>query len=77
MNSRPLSRTISSATAGSQLRLLRQQARLSQLDLALITGISQRHLSRIETGRAKPSLATLHALLMTLNTPLEQCNNVF
>ena len=45
--------------------------------MALITGISQRHLSRIETGRAKPSPATLHALLMTLNTPLEQCNNVF
>lgn len=49
---------------------------MSQLDLALITGISQRHLSCIETGRAKPSPATLHAL-MTLNTPLEQCNNVF
>lgn len=77
MNSRPLSRTISSATAGSQLRLLRQQARLSQLDLALITGISQRHLSCIETGRAKPSPSTLHALLMALNTPLEQCNSVF
>lgn len=45
--------------------------------MALITGISQRHLSCIETGRAKPSPATLHALLMTLNTPLEQCNNVF
>lgn len=62
---------------GQQLRQLRRQAGLSQLDLALITGISQRHLSCIETGRARPSPATLHALLMTLETPLEQGNAAF
>lgn len=67
----------SSTNAGTQLRQLRRQARLSQLDLALITGVSQRHLSCIETGRAKPGPATLHALLMALQVPLEQCNSVF
>lgn len=62
---------------GAQLRILRKQAGLSQLDLALITGISQRHLSCIETGKAKPSTGTLHALLSALDAPLEQSNSIF
>ncbi|OIN46058.1 transcriptional regulator [Pseudomonas azotoformans] len=65
------------ATAGEQLRHLRRQARLSQLDLALITGVSQRHLSCLETGRAKPSPGTLHNLLTALEAPLDQRNRVF
>lgn len=65
------------STAGEQLRQLRRRAKLSQLDLALITGVSQRHLSCIETGQAKPSPGTLHNLLTALETPLEQCNGVF
>ncbi|MCK1787588.1 helix-turn-helix domain-containing protein, partial [Pseudomonas sp. TNT11] len=65
------------ATAGEHVRQLRRQAHLSQLDLALITGISQRHLSCLETGRAKPSPGTLHNLLTALQTPLDQCNRVF
>ena len=65
------------STAGAQLRHLRRQAKLSQLDLALITGISQRHLSYLETGRARPSAGTLHNLLSALETPLEQRNGVF
>ncbi len=77
MNSRPFPHTTPPTTGGTQLRLLRRQARLSQLDLALITGISQRHLSCIETGRARPSPGTLHNLLMALEVPLEQCNSVF
>ncbi|MFP3492645.1 helix-turn-helix domain-containing protein [Pseudomonas sp. SIMBA_059] len=64
-------------SAGELLRQLRRHARLSQLDLALITGVSQRHLSCIETGRAKPSPGTLHNLLTALEAPLEQCNHVF
>ncbi|WP_248730519.1 helix-turn-helix domain-containing protein [Pseudomonas sp. MWU13-2517] len=64
-------------TAGELLRQLRRHARLSQLDLALITGVSQRHLSCIETGRAKPSPGTLHTVLTALEAPLEQCNRVF
>ncbi|NVZ23557.1 helix-turn-helix domain-containing protein [Pseudomonas costantinii] len=65
------------STAGEQLRQLRRHAKLSQLDLALITGVSQRHLSCIETGRAKPSPGTLHSLLTALDAPLNQCNSVF
>jgi transcriptional regulator with XRE-family HTH domain len=64
-------------SAGAQLRRLRRQAGLSQLDLALLAGVSQRHLSCVETGRAKASPATLHALLSALEVPLDQCNEVF
>lgn len=64
-------------TAGEHLRRLRRQARLSQLDLALISGMSQRHLSCIETGRARPSPGSLHNLLVALEVPLEQRNSVF
>ncbi|XXE57190.1 helix-turn-helix transcriptional regulator [Pseudomonas sp. R1-15] len=77
MNSRPFTPAAPPASAGAQLRHLRQQAGLSQLDCALITGISQRHLSCIETGRAKPSPGTLHNLLAALDVPLEQCNGIF
>ncbi|MEX5555129.1 helix-turn-helix domain-containing protein [Pseudomonas pergaminensis] len=65
------------ATAGEHLRQLRRHAKLSQLDLALITGVSQRHLSCIETSRAKPSPGTLHNLLTALEAPLDRCNQVF
>lgn len=44
-------------SAGQHLRELRRQANLSQLELALLTGLSQRHLSCVETGRAKASQA--------------------
>lgn len=64
-------------SAGEHLRQLRRNAKLSQLDLALITGVSQRHLSCLETGRAKPSAGTLHHLLNALDTPLAQRNPVF
>ncbi|PYB76186.1 transcriptional regulator [Pseudomonas soli] len=63
--------------AGAHLRRLRRQAGLSQLDLALLAGVSQRHLSCVETGRAKASPGTLHALLSALQVPLEHCNEVF
>ena len=64
-------------TAGQQLRQLRREAKLSQLDLALMAGVSQRHLSCVETGRAKPSTSTLHAILSALGAPLDHCNEVF
>lgn len=64
-------------TAGAYLRQLRRHAKLSQLDLALITGVSQRHLSCLETGRAKPSPGTLHNLLTALEVPLDECNRIF
>jgi len=65
----------SSARAGAGLRELRRQRRLSQLELAHRTGVSQRHLSCIETGRAHASRAMLLALLDAMDAPLEERNS--
>ena len=69
----PLPAAPASAVA---LRLLRQQRRISQLELSLRVGVSQRHLSCIETGRARPSREMLHALLDALDAPLAHRNDI-
>ncbi len=56
------------------LTTLRRARRVSQLELGLRAGVSQRHLSCIETGRAQPSRATLLALLDALEAPLPERN---
>lgn len=61
--------------AGAAVRQLRAARRISQLELALRVGVSQRHLSCIETGRASPSRPMLHALLDALDAPLAQRND--
>ena len=48
--------------AGDLLREARKSRRLSQLDLALKVGASQRHLSFVETGRSTASRGMLIAL---------------
>lgn len=50
------------ATSGYLIRQARRARHLSQLDLALKVGVSQRHLSFIETGRAKASRDMLVAI---------------
>lgn len=47
---------------------------MSQLDLALRVGVSQRHLSCIETGKASASKDMLLALLEGLDAPLSERN---
>jgi len=56
------------------LARLRRQRRVSQLELALRAGVSQRHLSCIETGRAQVGRETLIALLDALGASLQQRN---
>jgi len=53
---------------------LRRQRRISQLELGLRAGVSQRHLSCIETGRAQPTRSTLLALLDALDAALPERN---
>jgi transcriptional regulator with XRE-family HTH domain len=53
---------------------LRQGRRISQLELSLRVGVSQRHLSCIETGRAGASREMLRALLDALDAPLSERN---
>lgn len=59
---------------GALLREWRQRRRRSQLDLALDTGISARHLSFVETGRSRPSRGLLLALAEQLDVPLRERN---
>ncbi|OYU15840.1 MAG: XRE family transcriptional regulator [Alphaproteobacteria bacterium PA4] len=56
------------------LREWRQRSRLSQLDLALNCGVSQRHLSFLESGRANPSRNMILQLSETLQVPLRERN---
>src|SRR6478735_8110279 len=62
------------STIGEKLHDWRRRRRLSQLDLAGDAEISARHLSFIETGRAKPSRAMLLRLAETLDIPLRERN---
>src|SRR5688500_4836709 len=63
-------------SVGPLLRTWRNRRRLSQLGLALQADISARHLSFLETGRAKPSRATLLRLASTLEIPLRGQNEL-
>ncbi len=56
------------------LREWRQRRRLSQLDLALASGVSQRHVSFLESGRANPSRNMILQLSETLDVPLRERN---
>ncbi len=56
------------------LRAWRQKRRLSQLDLALSSGVSQRHVSFLESGRANPSRNMILQLSETLDVPLRDRN---
>jgi transcriptional regulator with XRE-family HTH domain len=56
------------------LREWRQKRRWSQLDLALTSGVSQRHISFLESARANPSRAMILQLSEALEVPLRERN---
>ncbi len=60
---------------GLQLRHWRRQRRLSQLALALESEVSQRHVSFLESGRARPSRNMALQLAETLELPLRERNH--
>ena len=61
---------------GDLLRGWRQRRRLSQLDLASEADVSARHLSFLETGRARPSREMLLRLAERLEVPLRERNEL-
>ena len=69
-----LQATASHPPIGALLREWRAARRLSQLDLALETGISTRHLSCVETGKARASRDTVSRLADALGMPLRERN---
>lgn len=62
--------------AGDLLRQWRQRRRLSQLDLALESGVSSRHLSFVETGRSRPTSDMILRLAEHLDVPLRDRNTL-
>jgi transcriptional regulator with XRE-family HTH domain len=61
---------------GDLLREWRQRRRLSQLDFAVEAEISSKHLSFLETGRARPSRDMLMKLTELLDVPLRERNTL-
>lgn len=61
---------------GTMLREWRQRRRLSQLELALQSGVSSRHLSFVETGRSRPSADMVLHLAEQLEVPLRDRNHL-
>jgi transcriptional regulator with XRE-family HTH domain len=61
---------------GDLLREWRQRRRLSQLDCAVEAEISSKHLSFLETGRARPSREMLMKLAELLEVPLRERNTL-
>jgi transcriptional regulator with XRE-family HTH domain len=61
---------------GALLREWRQRRRLGQLELALRAGISTRHISFVETGRARPSRDMVLHLGDQLEVPLRERNDL-
>ncbi|TMR98321.1 helix-turn-helix domain-containing protein [Nonomuraea basaltis] len=58
------------------LRATRQRRRLSQLDLALRAGTTQRHLSFIESGRSRPGRTMVVRLGESMELPLRERNEL-
>ncbi|WP_245992747.1 helix-turn-helix domain-containing protein [Prauserella muralis] len=61
---------------GELLREWRDRRRISQLDLALAAEVSTRHLSFVETGRARPSREMVLRLGEHLDVPLRERNQL-
>ena len=61
-------------TFGSLLKVWRRRRGASQLELALRTGVSQRHISFVESGRSRPSRDMVAVLATALDVPLRQQN---
>jgi transcriptional regulator with XRE-family HTH domain len=61
---------------GELLKHWRSQRNFSQLDLSMASGVSQRHISFIESGRARPSRDMVIKLAAVLDIPLRQQNKM-
>lgn len=67
-------RKTSQPPLGMLLREWREARKLSQLDLALASDMSARHLSCVETGKARPSRETLARIAVAFDMPLRERN---
>jgi transcriptional regulator with XRE-family HTH domain len=61
---------------GGSIRIWRDRRRVSQLELALSAGTTQRHLSFIESGRSMPGRGMVLRLAEALEVPLRERNEL-
>jgi transcriptional regulator with XRE-family HTH domain len=76
MNSSSLNAKLPASELGALLRHWRDIRGRSQLDLSLDTGVSQRHISFIESGRSVPGRQTLLDIAQALDIPLRDRNTL-
>jgi len=79
MNSSPHGNTphaLAKNELGTLLRYWRSARGKSQLDVSLDTGISQRHISFIESGRSAPSRQILNDIAQALDVPFRERNTL-
>jgi transcriptional regulator with XRE-family HTH domain len=76
MSSRKTAVDPSGNRLGSLLRHWRNVRGRNQLDLSIETGVSQRHISFIESGRSIPSRQTLLEIAQVLDVPLRERNTL-
>jgi len=69
-------KTLHEGGFGRLLREWRTRRGLSQLDLAVEAGVSSRHLSFVETGRATPSREMVVLLARALDVPFRDRNDL-
>lgn len=68
---------ITHESVGDLVRRWRERRRRSQLDVSIAADVSARHLSFIETGRAKPSTEMIERLCDELEVPLRERNEFY
>jgi transcriptional regulator with XRE-family HTH domain len=61
---------------GTLMRHWRRERRMSQLNLATTAGVTQRHVSFVESGRAQPSRELVLHLARALDVPLRERNQL-
>ena len=76
MNASNLTAKLPANELGVLLRYWRGVRSKSQLDLSLDAGVSQRHLSFVESGRSVPSRQTVIDLAQALDIPLRDRNTL-
>jgi len=76
MSSRKTALGPSGNSLGNLLRHWRNVRGRNQLDLSIETGVSQRHISFIESGRSVPSRQTLLEIAQVLDVPLRERNTL-
>ena len=68
--------TLAVSPLGALMRHWRRERRMSQLVLAGEAGVTQRHVSFVESGRANPSREMVLALARAMDVPLRERNQM-